>query len=108
IVYSKGWVELTGQLYPTHFPFWFIDTWVDETYSFVTGNTIPIVSNLMLTGKRGKTRRLRDLQFWWQYFTALRPQREADAAAIRAKLQIKLEPDLILRARKQWEARDAH
>ena len=107
IVYSKGWVDLTGRLFPTHFPFWFIDTWVDETYSFVSGNTIPIIKELTLTGKRGKTRRLRDLEFWWQYFTALRPQREADAAAIRAKLQIKLDPEHLLKVRKFWEDRDA-
>lgn len=105
IIFSKEWVAHNG-MFPEHFPFWFIDTWVDEVFSFATGSTIPIIQELTVTGKRGRTMRLRELDFWWPYFSARRGERMTQARIIQHRLMIEATQSGIDTVRKHWERRD--
>ena len=77
---------LPGQPCPAVFPFWFEDSHVEEVDSFVHG--FPRVScYAKCAGPRTeKTTRMRDLHFWIDYYTFLRPSRIAEAAKISAAL----------------------
>lgn len=85
-IISKDWYNLYGDVYPEYFPFWFVDTWLAEVWSFTSGEPIQLVPQLILTGKKGKTKRLKDLAFWWEFFVATRPERLAKAAEIRTSM----------------------
>jgi hypothetical protein len=105
-VISRGWYELAG-LYTDYFPFWFDDTWIEETWQFMTGQRIYISNQLQLLNKHTKTRRMRDLRFWWSFFAALRPERMAIAARIRKAVGVEpLTPALLELVRREWELRD--
>lgn len=75
---TKGWAEGFGGLYPSHFPYWFVDMWLDEL-AMMTGRMVWVDVQMMSCGGRGKTRGLRDVRFWNQFFDLTRPVREAQA-----------------------------
>jgi hypothetical protein len=76
---TAGWAEGFVGIYPTHFPYWFIDMWLDEL-AMMTGRMVWVdVAIGSCGGERGKTRGLRDVRFWNQFFDLTRPLREAQA-----------------------------
>lgn len=79
---SRGWVNKVGYLCAPHFPFWFCDTWLEETYCFAYNKPFPVSNQLTITGKRGPTYNLRELNFWWGFFNATRLIRIKDAMRI--------------------------
>jgi hypothetical protein len=105
-IVSREWLELTGQLYDDRFPFWFYDTCVDELYTFVTGQRIPIPKALTFVSKKGLTQNLRELPFWWDFYVATRQERLLQAIEIRRKLGINLDRNRIEEALRMWERRD--
>lgn len=105
-IVTKEWLSLTGQLYDDRFPFWFYDTCVDEVWSFITGRNVPIVNMTTLVAKKGLTKRMRDLGFWWDFYVATRPERLKKAAEIRVKLGANLEPIKLASMIRRWAARD--
>ena len=74
-VLSSKWVEAVGTITSGHFPFWFDDTWLAEVYELSFGQPMPIVADMRVGGKRGKTQGLRDLSFWFEFFDATRSER---------------------------------
>ena len=62
-VLSRIWLKTLGYAFPEWFPFWFADTWIASVHQLAFAKSFPIVQNLSLGGKRGKTRGLRDLKF---------------------------------------------
>lgn len=104
-ILGADWYRAAG-LYPGWFPYWFYDTWVAEVYSFVNGSLPLLPSELLLVAKKGKTQRMRDLGFWWDFYSRLRPERLEEAKRIRAHFNV-AEPDL-KPVIDYWEARDNH
>ncbi len=76
-------VELMGYIYPPHFPFWFIDHWLDDIARMIGRYcTVDIDSDhTSFSGKR-KTIGLRDVRFWADYFDLLTGERQAQASRI--------------------------
>lgn len=105
-VITRKWFELAG-LYDDRFPFWFYDTCVAEMWSFVHGRPVGIPKNLLLAAKKGKTKSMRDLAFWWGFYVYTRKERLAKAAQIREHLGIEMAPDLLRNILENWEFRDA-
>lgn len=105
-VITRRWYELAG-LYDDRFPFWFYDTCVAELWSFVTGRFVQIPKALLLAAKKGKTKSMRELAFWWGFYAHTRTERLAKAEQIRAELGLDIPPDLLRNVIETWEHRDA-
>lgn len=103
--FTSEWYRRAG-FFTEHFPFWWDDTWLAETWSFVTGNFIPIVPELRLISGRPSTRRMRDVRFWCEFFTETRGERLAKAAAIRADVGIHVAASRLEELVRYWEERD--
>lgn len=82
-VFSKAYMEAAKfKPFPEWFPYWFIDTWMAEVYAMVFGRGVPVLRGLDLGGKRGKTRGLRDLRYWYEFFIATRKERMGECRGI--------------------------
>lgn len=104
-VFSKEWLKIGGY-YTNYFPFWFDDTWLSELWSFITGRTIPFIPGANVVGVKSQTRRMRDLAFWWDFYSKMRETRLSIAAGVRKKLGIKLSDEIVGKAVEMWEERD--
>lgn len=107
-IVSREWVEMTGKLYDERFPFWFYDTAVTETFSFVMGQPVPCHPGLILAARKGVTQRMRDLEFWWRFFIHTRQERLENAKEYRARLGIELHDGMLDDCIKSWERRDRY
>lgn len=105
-VITRRWFELAG-LYDDRFPYWFYDTCVAELWSFVQGRPVGIPKNLLLAAKKGKTKSMRELAFWWGFYVFTRKERLAKAEQIRKQLGIEMAPDLLRNIIENWEHRDS-
>jgi hypothetical protein len=77
-----------GKWSPELFPFWFDDTWLAEIDFFVSGNVTKIP--VEYAGKRGTSKRCRDIAFWGDFFAKTRPVRILIAEKIAEKFKGKL------------------
>jgi hypothetical protein len=68
----REWRLLQGYTITERFPFWFADSWLAENFIMTTDCAIVHLEHLVLGGQRGKTKQLRDLKFWFEYFEATR------------------------------------
>ena len=84
ICLSDKWIQETGRFYPEYFPFWFADTWIAEVHLLAFGKPIPVINQLQVGGKRGKTQGMRDLRFWFEFFTRTRVERLDEAKQLAA------------------------
>lgn len=104
-VTTRRWHNAVGAACPLHFPFWFNDTWVAEQHLFAFGRPIFVDPHCVMAGRRGTTREMRDLAFWFRVFAATRPQRIAQALSIaRAFNQQPLDPAPLLAWCHAWDA----
>lgn len=78
---TKSWLDKIGYIVPEHFPFWFCDTWFQEMVNFVTRRPVPVSQSMSLFSKQEATQNLRDLDFWWGFFSAMRKIRLREAFA---------------------------
>jgi len=85
-ILPPAWRAVQGPPCPPLYPFWFIDTAVEEIDAYVHG--FPrIALAAKAAGPRGfKTNRMRDVEFWIDLFQAQRGQRLAEAERIRKEL----------------------
>lgn len=104
---SREWIDLIGgKMIDDRFPFWFADTAYAETWSFVTGEYLPILP-ITIASKPGRFNpRLRDMGFWWDFYVATRGERVLLAEQIRRDLGITLPPGRLRAILDGWEARD--
>lgn len=84
-VITRRWLDAAGEVYTNYFPFWFDDTWIAEVWLFATG-TAPLMLPIQAYRQPHKTASLRDLDFWYRFFFALRPMRTEAGRRIAAKL----------------------
>lgn len=104
-IIGAEWYKNAG-LYPGWFPYWFYDTWLAEIYSFVTGELPVLPADLLLVAKKGVTQRMRDLSFWWSFYSALRPERLIEAERLRNYYNTSIAPMNLANAIRYWETRD--
>jgi hypothetical protein len=98
--------SIGGKMIDDRFPFWFADTAYAETWSFVTGEYLPILP-ITVASKPGRFNpRLRDMGFWWDFYVATRGERVLRAEQIRRDLGITLPPGRLRAILDGWEARD--
>ena len=79
---SEKWRKAVGRFYPEYFPFWFADTWIAEVFLLAFAKPIPVVNQLQVGGKRGKTQGMRDVGFWFDFYAHTRTERMAEAERI--------------------------
>ena len=83
---THKWYESVGYLLSEYFPFWMADTWIQEQYAFATGTPIGLVRQLVFAGRRGKTKQLNDVRFWFEFFAAKRGERMEEGKKLRKVL----------------------
>lgn len=91
-IISREWYDVAGGIYCEYFPFWFNDSYLNEVVAMVTGNPIPIATDLPLGGRRGKTMRMRDLAIWIDLFRITRTERMIEAEMIIRKIGLPSPP----------------
>ncbi len=96
-----------GFFFEPYTPFWFSDSWLEEIGSMI-GCLLPLNAVLANPYGKGKTRHMRELAFWADWFNATRPRRLATAQRLirrmypgQPALTITLFNDLARRA--QWQ-----
>lgn len=82
-VVSRRWFDAVGgAMVPAWFPYWFNDTWLNEVHILAFGAPMPIIEDLPMAGRRGTTREMREVAFWFSVFAATRGMRVAQAAEV--------------------------
>jgi hypothetical protein len=80
-------VELMGYIYPGHFPFWFIDHWLDDLARMIGRFwVVPVEMDHQATRPQ-KTIGLNDLVFWCNFYDALAVERRQVAERILKEMQ---------------------
>ena len=104
---SVEWIDrIGGKMIDDRFPFWFADTAYAETWSFVTGEYLPILP-ITVASKPGRPNpRLRDMGFWWDFYVMTRGERLMLAERIRRDLGLSLPPGRLRDVLDAWEIRD--
>ena len=104
IVLSKKYVKAMPSYLTAWFPFWFSDRWRAEVYMMVFGRNMPIVSNLVLGGKRGKTHGMQDVGFWFDFFAKTREDRLKEAEVLARNLGLRFGVSVkLLEHLEQWD-----
>lgn len=77
---TRGFVQKLGWMFPTHFPYWFVDHWTDDLAKLIGRISF---ANIMTDQTRpGKTQELRQVEWWATWFDAAYLMRRAQAHAI--------------------------
>ena len=66
-VFGARWLETMEQIFPNHFPFWYVDRWVHQIGE-MAGRFVWLPFVVPSIGGKGLTRRMRDLPFWARFF----------------------------------------
>lgn len=82
-----GWVKRCGLL-DTRYPFWFADTALAETYSFISGHHMPFLPIVVAMPSDSFNPRLRDMGLWWSLFASSRQERLHLAQSVRWELDL--------------------
>lgn len=77
---TKGYVEKTGGIYPEHFPYWFVDHWLDDIAKMIGRVAFADVSVKM--DVKPPTQGLREPAFWATLYDALTYERRRIAMSI--------------------------
>jgi hypothetical protein len=103
---GKRWIELVGHVFDARYFAWFSDTAIAETYSFITGQGLPMLP-INFASKGGNWNpRLRKMRTWWTHYGLTRDERLRTAERIRAELGLPT-PSNILELVALWKKRDA-
>lgn len=103
-IVGRAWLDRFG-LFDERFPFWFSDTALTETYSFLTGQGMPLFP-INFAHKPGHWNpRLRDMKLWWSLYSATRRERLETAWKARHELNLP-EPPNLSQLVASWEGRD--
>ena len=95
-VLSRKWINAVGYMLPVHFPFWFVDTWIQQLHELAFNQPFPVVQNLQVGGRRGATRGMHELAFWFKFFDATHVIRESEAITLAKAFGATVEPARML------------
>lgn len=93
-IVSEKWRAAAGRIFTDYFPFWWDDLWLIQLWMYVTGKPRQYIDAWLDDGAPATTR-MRDLEFWTEFFWSRADERRMEAARIRQKLRrpiIKHEP----------------
>lgn len=90
LLMSRKWYDVTRQIFPEWFPFWFSERWVFEVHQLAFGVGIPMIKELVMHEPTLKTQGLRDLEFWFDFFAQTRDLRIWESRAIAKAWQAKI------------------
>jgi hypothetical protein len=103
-VFGWNWLETLQSLFCGHFPFWYDDRWVHQIGEMAGRYAwLPIVVRPI--GGKGKTRRMRDVPFWANFFQLALDERKASARKLIDAMN--LDPEKKSDALKSMEQRAA-
>jgi hypothetical protein len=79
-----GWLKTLGYFFPGYFPYWFDDKWCDEI-GRMAGRYFKLPIVISPIAGRGRTQRMRGMQFWVRFFqVTLCERKEAATNLIKA------------------------
>lgn len=81
-VLSAEWINLLGYVFTGLFPFWFEDYWLDEIGQMIQRKRRLDVF-MQPQGGKGKTSRMKNVPFWYRFFTNTIDERMAIADTLR-------------------------
>lgn len=93
-IVSEKWRAAAGRIFTDYFPFWWDDVWLLQLWKYATGKTQQRL-DVWLEDTAPATTRMRDLEFWTDFYWSRTPERRVEANRIRRKLgrpSIKAEP----------------
>lgn len=103
-VFRPAWFRHCG-LFDERFPFWFSDTAIAETYSFITGQGMALLPVNAALKSGVYNPRLREMKLWWTLYACTRLERLEMARRTREALGLAEPPDLAYIV-SQWQKRD--
>lgn len=77
---TRKFVDKLGYLFPPHFPYWFVDHWVDDVARLI--DRISFADVRTDQGKAGQTQEMREPGWWATWFDAGYLMRRKQAASI--------------------------
>lgn len=93
-IVSHKWYAAAGRIFTDYFPFWWDDCWLIQLCMYVTGKPRQHI-DAWLEDRAPATQRMRDLEFWTEFYWSRAGERRAEANRIRQVLGrplIKREP----------------
>ena len=79
------WLEITGRLLTSYFPFWFDDVWLDQVAQMI-GRKIAVPFQITSLEGKGKSPRMFNLWFWHQFFGNTLDERIDEADRLRRSI----------------------
>lgn len=76
---TREWCRAFGYYMPVHFPFWWIDTWLNELGELTLRKYRVPVKSKPQNNTLGKTQNMRETSWWGEFFDRTRPERMAHA-----------------------------
>lgn len=85
---TKKWVEITGEFYPTYFPYWFIDHWLDDLARMTGRLSFADVWIDVSRQTQRQTIGMCEPFFWASYYDMLLLERREVADSVLAAMSI--------------------
>lgn len=106
-IISAKWHAAAGYLFTDYFPFWWDDVWLMQVWRYATGKP-DLWIEAALDDRAPATQRMRDLEFWTDFYWSRADERRSEASRIRRTLgrpAFKLQPHHELRANPAYTQR---
>lgn len=84
-IVSAKWREAAGYIFTPHFPYWFDDMWLLELWRLTTCESHRVIT-ATVEDRGPSTHRMRDLDFWRDFFLSKRETRTAEGKRIASLL----------------------
>jgi glycosyltransferase involved in cell wall biosynthesis len=98
---TEKWRAAADGVFVGHYPFWFDDLCLEELWAMTTGAD-PIKLKAKLADRPVNTMRMRELAWWYEFFTKTRPMRARQAHVIAEKLGLP-KPRYADKINEEWE-----
>jgi hypothetical protein len=93
-------VEILGEIYPTYFPYWFVDHWTDDLARMI-GRVVPAYV-FCDDSKKQFTQEMREPDWWATWYDAALPLRVRQAEALLAEMNESERRKNALRKQYEW------
>lgn len=90
-IVSDKWYRASGRIFTDYFPFWWDDVWLLQVWNMAS-RQLPMQAEIWLKDRSFATHRMRDLQFWAEFYASRRTERIIEANRITKAMGWPLEP----------------